>query len=253
MISFLMKRLERFFVHLGDVTILAGQSIRHSILRPHMGQVFDQMYRLGVKSLPITTVTALFIGMAFALQIVQEFLKFGAGKMIGGILALALWRELAPLLTAVVVAGRVGAAIAAELGTMKVTEQVEALEAMGQDPVRYLVAPRITACTLIMPLLVGWADVVGFLGGFVIAMSSGRVNPYMYFEAAQSMLHVSDITGGLMKGVFFGFCIALISAYMGLSAKSGAKGVGEVTTRAVVVSLIVIFILNYFLSTAFFT
>jgi len=253
MIHYVLKRIEVGISYLGELTILAGQSIRHMFLRPHMGQLVEQMYRLGVKSLPITTVTALFIGMAFALQIVQEFLKFGAGKMIGGILALALWRELAPLLTAVVVAGRVGAAIAAELGTMKVTEQVEALEAMGQDPVRYLVAPRVAACTLIMPLLVGWADVVGFFGGFVIAMSSGRVNPYMYFEAAQTMLHVRDITGGLMKGVFFGFCIALISAYMGLSAKAGAKGVGEVTTRAVVVSLIVIFILNYFLSTALFT
>ena len=253
MIRFLFKRIELFFAHLGELTILAGQSNRHIFLRPHLGQMFEQMYRLGVKSLPITTITALFIGMAFALQIVQEFLKFGAGKMIGGILALALWRELAPLLTAVVVAGRVGAAIAAEVGTMKVTEQVEALEAMGQDPVRYLVAPRVAACTVIMPLLVGWADVVGFFGGFVIAMSSGRVNPYMYFEAAQTMLRVGDITGGLLKGAFFGFCIALISAYMGLSAKSGAKGVGEVTTRAVVISLIVIFILNYFLSTAFFT
>lgn len=253
MFDYLGKRIGTFLTQLGQLTLLAGQSCRHIVLRPHVGQMFEQMYRLGVKSLPITTVTALFIGLAFALQVVQEFLKFGAGNMIGGIVALALWRELGPLLTAVVVAGRVGAAIAAELGTMKVTEQVEALEAMGQDPVRYLVAPRVAASTLMMPLLVGWADVVGFFGGFIIAMGSGRVNPYMYFESAQAMLHVQDIMGGLMKGVFFGFCIALISAYMGLSAKSGAKGVGEVTTRAVVVSLIVIFVLNYFLSTALFT
>jgi phospholipid/cholesterol/gamma-HCH transport system permease protein len=113
MIHYVLKRIEVGISYLGELTILAGQSIRHMFLRPHMGQLVEQMYRLGVKSLPITTVTALFIGMAFALQIVQEFLKFGAGKMIGGILALALWRELAPLLTAVVVAGRVGAAIAA--------------------------------------------------------------------------------------------------------------------------------------------
>lgn len=242
-----------FLTHLGKLTVLSGQALKHAIVRPHIRQTFDQMYRLGVKSLPITTVTALFIGLAFALQVVQEFLKFGAGKMIGGVVALALWRELAPLLTAVVVAGRVGAAIAAELGTMKVTEQVEALEAMGQDPIRYLVAPRVVACTTMLPLLIGWADVVGFFGGFIIAVIVGRVNPNTYFESAQTMLHIQDISGGLMKGLFFGFCIALISAYMGLSARSGAKGVGEVTTKAVVVSLIVIFVLNYFLSTAFFT
>lgn len=253
MFRYLGSTIVLFLTHLGQMTILAGQICRHIFFRPHMRQSVDQMYRLGVKSVPIATVTALFIGFAFALQVVQEFLKFGAGKMIGGIVALAMWRELAPLLTAVVVAGRVGAAIAAELGTMKVTEQVEALEAMGQDPVRYLVAPRVAACTLLLPLLVGWADVVGFLGGFVIALGSGRINPYMYFESAQSMLQLNDIFGGLMKGAFFGFCVALISAYMGLSAKAGAKGVGEVTTRAVVVSLIVIFVLNYFLSTAFFT
>ncbi len=246
-------RIIRFFEELGRMTQFVGSVLWAMVAQPiHWRQTLEQMRLLGTNSFWITVTTAMFVGMAFALQVVHEFLKFGAGNMIGGVVGIAFWRELGPLMTGVVVAGRVGAAVAAELGTMKVTEQVEALEAMSQDPIRYLVVPRVIAVTVMMPLLVGTADVVGFLGGFLIATQVGRINPYVYVEAANNMLQVADINGGLLKAVFFGFLIATISAYMGLRTRAGAKGVGEMTTRAVVMSLIVIFVVNYFLSSSLF-
>ncbi|MBT5855456.1 ABC transporter permease, partial [bacterium] len=206
----------------------------------------------GVNSLPITVLTALFVGMAFAIQVVKELLRFGAPDLIGGVVALAIWRELGPLLTGVVVAGRVGSAISAEIGSMKVTEQVDALESMSQDPVEYLVVPRVLALSLMLPLLVGIADIVGYLGGFIIAMSSQSVNPYSYVNSAQTMLTPIDIGGGLIKALFFGGITATIGSYMGLKATSGAKGVGRITRQAVVNALITIFILNYFISLVIF-
>jgi len=253
MAFFLGNSIIQFFEELGKITSFFGKTLYVLITQPiHWRQTVDQMKRLGTDSISITVVTALFVGMAFTLQVVREFLKFGAGKMIGGVVGLAFWRELGPLMTGVVVSGRVGAAIAAELGTMKVTEQVEALESMSQDPIRYLVVPRLIALTVMLPLLVGIADVVGFFAGFGISVGIGRINPYLYFDSARSMLRVSDIMGGLLKGCFFGGLIAIISSYMGLGAKSGAKGVGQVTIRAVVVSLVVIFVVNYFLSSSLF-
>ena len=243
------QRVIGFFEELGVMTLFFFRTIRVMVTQPiHWRQTIVQMKELGTNSFWITIITAMFVGMAFTLQVVREFLKFGAGNMIGGVVGIAFWRELGPMMTGVVVAGRVGAAVAAELGTMKVTEQVEALESMSQDPIRFLVVPRLIAVTLMMPLLVGVADVVGFFGGYVIAVGVGRINPYLYLDSANSMLKVGDIGGGLLKAGFFGFLIAMISSYMGLHARSGAKGVGEMTTRAVVVSLIVIFIVNYFLS-----
>ncbi|NBV83876.1 ABC transporter permease [bacterium] len=250
---FFGRRVIRFFEELGKVTQFFLRTMTVMLTQPiHWRQTLEQMKLLGTNSFWITVVTAIFVGMAFTLQVVREFLKFGAGKMIGGVVGIAFWRELGPLMTGVVVAGRVGAAIAAELGTMKVTEQVEALESMSQDPIRFLVVPRIIAVTLMMPLLVGMADVVGFFGGYIIAVNVGRINPYLYFDSANTMLRVADVSGGLLKAAFFGFLIALISSYMGLHARSGAKGVGDMTTRAVVTSLIVIFVVNYFLSSSLF-
>jgi len=240
-------------MHWGQITRLFWRVIKLLFRgKPHARRTLEQMVLLGTKSLPIVLITAMFVGMAFTVQVAREFLKFGARDMIGGVVGLAVWRELGPLLTGVVFSGRVGAAIAAELGTMKVTEQIEALETMSQDPVDYLIVPRVLACCFMLPMLVGIADIVGFLGGLLVAIGTGRINVYSYFDSAQTMLTTSDIYGGLFKGFLFGLVVALISTYMGLTARSGAKGVGKVTTRAVVVSLISIFILNYFLSLALF-
>jgi phospholipid/cholesterol/gamma-HCH transport system permease protein len=242
-------KILRFFIQWGKLSVLLVEICKRILQgKTRIHHTLDQMLLLGVRSLPITIITSAFVGMAFTIQVVREFLRFGAGEMVGGVVGIGIWRELAPMLTAVVVAGRVGAAISAELGTMKVTEQVEALEAMSQDPIEYLVVPRVLAATFMLPLLVGLADIVGFIAGFAVALASGRINPYSYFDSAQRMLIVMDIMGGLIKGMLFGLVIAIISCYMGLNAKAGAKGVGEMTTKAVVVSLVCIFILNYFLS-----
>ena len=254
MLNLLGLKVIKFFSIFGDIVTLSGQVIHRMIFSKGYGQrSIDQMMSLGLKSLYITLITALFVGMAFTIQVVREFLKFGAGDMVGGIVGMAVWRELAPLLTGVVVSGRVGAAISAELGTMKVTEQVEALHAMSQDRVEYLVLPRVIACVVMMPLLVGMADIFGFFGGFFVAIATGQINLYAYFNSAENMLNLADIYGGLIKAVFFGFVVSIISCYMGLSTYGGAKGVGVNTTRAVVISLIVIFILNYFLSLVIFS
>jgi phospholipid/cholesterol/gamma-HCH transport system permease protein len=239
--------------HLGGITILTGNTIKKCFTSKHIiRRTVDQVISLGIKSLPMAVITSMFVGMAFTIQVLREFLKFGAGDLIGGIVGVAVWRELSPLLTGVVFSGRVGAAISAEIGSMKVTEQIDALETMSQDPIEYLVAPRLIACTVMMPLLTGIADIVGFFSGYIIAIGSGRVNANAYFQTADSMVVMNDIIGGLIKAGIFGFIIAMISTYVGLRTKSGAKGVGESTTKAVVVSLISVFIINYFLSVVLF-
>ena len=249
MFTFLGSHIIQFFTSLGEFTLFVftvfGQLFKSKNL---VARTLDHFISLGLRSLPMVLITSIFVGMAFTVQIVSEFLKFGAADLIGGIVGLAVWRELAPLLTGVVFSGRVGAAISAELGSMKVTEQVDALRALGQDPISFLIVPRVLACMLMLPLLVGIADIAGFLSGFVIAVGTANINPYGYFSSAQSMLNVNDICGGLGKAFIFGTLIALISCYLGLKAKSGAKGVGEQTTKAVVISLITVFVINYFLS-----
>lgn len=167
--------------------------------------VFEQFFFIGVHSLFVTFITSIFVGMAFTFQVVKEFVKFGAGAMVGGIVGMAIWRELGPMMTGAVIAGRVGAAIAAEIGTMKVTEQVDALKAMTQDSLAYLVIPRVLALTVVMPLLIVVADVMGYFSGFFIAYGFGDINPTSFFNSTQNMLNIMDILGGLIKGGAFWF------------------------------------------------
>jgi phospholipid/cholesterol/gamma-HCH transport system permease protein len=213
---------------------------------------YDQMVRIGIESIPVALVTAFFVGMVFAIQIATEFAKFGAGKMVGGVMAIAVARELAPVLTAVVLAGRVGASIAAELGTMKVTQQIDAMYALGTTPVRYLIIPRFIASTVMFPVLTVFATLVGFVGSYLVSVYLIHISPAGYMETTEQFMKISDLMGGIFKSVVFGGAIAIIACYKGLMAKNGAKGVGEVTTSAVVLSLITIFIANYFLSVALF-
>tara|TARA_B100000131_G_scaffold145686_1_gene141726 strand:+ start:8697 stop:9458 length:762 start_codon:yes stop_codon:yes gene_type:complete len=238
-----------YFINLGAITQLAFRFFK-SMFAPYKlyNKVINQVYLLGIQSLPITIITSVFIGMAFTLQIVLEFEKFGANFLLGGIVGLAMWRELAPLLTGVAVSARIGAAIASELGTMRVTEQIDALKTLSQDPVKYLVVPRILAVMIMMPLLVGVADGVGFMSGFFVGVPMANINPNAYFSSAINMLEPFDIIGGLIKALVFGFLIGLIGCYQGLNTKAGAKGVGISTTHAVVKTIISIFVVNYFLS-----
>ena len=244
--KWLLRKLEAF----GKFVLFSYDIVlRIFVGRLRLGLIYEQMVLVAIKSLPITIVTAIFVGMAFTIQIVREFMRFGADEMIGGIVGLAVWRELGPMMTGAVIAGRIGAALASEIGSMKVTEQIEALEVLSQDPLRYLVVPRVIALTLMMPLLVTIADICGFLSGLVVALSTGKITAVMYFNSADIMLRLSDLTGGLLKAFFFGLTISLIGCFFGLRTREGARAVGESTKSSVVVCLITVFILNYILST----
>ncbi|NQT29269.1 MAG: ABC transporter permease [Candidatus Saganbacteria bacterium] len=246
-------KIEEILEEFGKVFSLAGQTLR-DILRGRVDVklVLTQMVKLGVDSLPLALVTATFVGMVFAVQIAYEFQLFGAGKYVGSVMALAIARELGPAITGIVVAARVAAAIAAELGTMKVTEQIDAIEALGASPVDYLVIPRFIAATLMLPLLTIFSILAAFFGGYAVAVYVVKINGSDYMATAQSFLSVWDIYGGLLKTVVFGMIIAIIACYKGLTTRGGAKGVGESTTSSVVTTLIILFIVNYFLSLLFF-
>lgn len=242
-----------FLDELGKVSQLGWETIS-GILRGKvkLKLTFEQMVKIGYESIPLAVAASAFVGMVFAVQIAAEFVRLGAGKFVGGIMALAMARELGPALAGIVIAGRVAAAIAAEIGTMEVTEQIDALEALGSNPVRYLVIPRFLACAAMLPLLTVIADFVGFLGGLLVTTYVVHINPLEYLETSRNLLKLWDVWGGLIKTAIFGMVISIIASHRGLSARGGAKGVGEATTSSVVASLISLFIVNYFLSIAFF-
>jgi phospholipid/cholesterol/gamma-HCH transport system permease protein len=186
--------------------------------------------------------------MVFTIQVAREFIFFGAGSFVGGVLSLALTRELAPVLTAVVVAGRVGSAFAAEIGTMRVTEQIDALYILKTDPIDYLVIPRVIACSLMLPLLTIISLVTGLLGGLLISDSLYGISYSLFLQSAQNFLETWDLISSMLKSLIFGILIAIIGCSWGLTTTGGAKGVGQSTTTAVVTSLLAIFVANFFLS-----
>lgn len=211
-------------------------------------EVVRQMALLGADSLPIVLMTILCTGMVFSVQTAKEFVRLGASGSVGGIVAIAMARELVPVLTGVVVAGRIGAAIAAELGTMKVTEQIDALRVMAANPISYLVVPRFIALVLMMPVLVVFANMIGNIGGFIVAHFYAGISTFSYCNSIKMLAELHDIIGGMIKSCFFGGIIAIVGCYKGLNAPNGAAGVGLATTASVVLSIILIFIANYFLS-----
>ncbi len=214
-----------------------------------MSRVTEQMYKVGAQSFVITAITLTFVGMVFSSQVTKEFLRMGAAKIIGGIVGFAIWRELGPLLTAVVVAARVGAAISSEIAAMKVTEQLDALKSMALDPYSYLYAPRFIALVCMLPLLIIFADFIGFMAGMLIYVVVYNGNSVAYFVSAAHMLDATDILAGvLIKGPLFGAVIALTATFVGSRTKSGSQGIGMSATLAVVASLIILFILNFFVS-----
>lgn len=228
---------------------LAGQVVMHLISRPlHRRNTLDQMAAVGPESLLIALITAAFVGMVFTIQVTREFISFGAGTAVGGVLALTLARELGPVLTAVIIAGRVGSAFAAEIGTMRVTEQIDALHVLKTDPIDYLVIPRIVACALMLPLLNILAFITGMTGGLLIATSQYGISVYIFLDSAKNFLTVWDLVSSLIKAFCFGVLIAVIGTSWGLTTTGGAKGVGQSTTTAVVTALLAIFISNFFLS-----
>jgi len=221
-------------------------------LRLSLRNLFAQMAHIGVNSLPIVTITGFFTGAVLVAQIGKEFVRFGAETYIGGVVSLSMARELAPVLSAIVVAGRVGASIAAEIGSMEVTEQIKALRTLATDPVDYLVVPRFLASALMLPLLTVFTNFIGSLGGALVAIYQIRINFITYQDSIQRLLRIQDITGGLWKASIFGCIISLIACHKGFSTRGGAEGVGKSTTASVVAAIIIILITNYFLSTILF-
>lgn len=241
------KKILNFCAACGRLTLLLMMTLRH-LKDANTREIIRQMALLGADSLPIVLMTILCTGMVFSVQTAKEFVSLGAASSVGGIVAIAMARELVPVLVGVVVAGRIGAAIAAELGTMKVTEQIDALRVMAANPISYLVAPRFIALVLMMPLLVVFANFIGNFGGWVVAHYYAGIGTFSYMNSIKIIADFYDIFGGMLKSCFFGAIISIVGCYKGLTAPNGAEGVGLATTASVVLSIILIFIFNYFLS-----
>lgn len=238
-----------FFEYAGGLTLLSAESVGFMVrLRIRVTETISQCALLGVQSLVIVMLTSLFTGMVISLESAQQAVAYGFANVVGGAVAYASVRELGPMLTAVVVAGRVGSAIAAELGSMVVTEQIEALRSMGLEPPRFLVVPRLTAMLLMLPLLTIFADVVSILGGMWIAQTYAHISYDAFLSSVRQSISFTDVLKGVFKAFVFAVIIAMVGAYQGLTTRGGAAGVGQSTTGAVVVAIILIFISNFVLS-----
>jgi phospholipid/cholesterol/gamma-HCH transport system permease protein len=234
---------------LSAALFLGGQVFLHVLTaKIHRKNTLEQMSIVGPESVAIALLTAVFVGMVFTIQVAREFIEYGATTTVGGVLALTLAREVAPVLTAVVIAGRVGSAFAAEIGTMRVTEQIDALYMLRTDPIDYLVVPRVLACATMLPILTILSLIVGLLGGLTVADSLYGIPPSVFIKSANSFLQLWDVLSAAIKAAIFGCLIAVIGCSWGLTTTGGAKGVGQSTTTAVVTSLLAVFIVNFFLS-----
>jgi len=242
-----------FMEEIGRGGVLLAKVLRGLVRRPFpMKLTLQQMEEVGVRSLPVVLITAIFTGAVLALQTFSGFKRFGAEGLVGTVVALSMTRELGPVLASIMVAGRVGSAMAAELGTMRVTEQIDALITLATDPVRYLVVPRFLAGMIMLPFLVVFADLVGIIGGYFVAVNVLGTSSTIYINRTLQYLEFSDVTIGLLKASVFGMIIALIGCQMGFFTSGGAEGVGRATTKAVVVASILILISNYFLTAFLF-
>lgn len=238
-----------FASQLGSIIMLALTTMKQIVLPPlEIRHTIKQMLEIGVRSLPVVLITAVFTGMVFALQTYTGFKRFGAESLVGSVVALSMTRELGPVLTSLIVAGRAGAAMAAELGTMRVTEQIDALETLATNPVKYLIVPRFLSGITMLPALTIIADVIGILGGYTITVGLFSTSSAVYWKKTWDYLEMNDIYSGLIKACFFGASISIISCHRGFYTSGGAEGVGKATTGAVVLSSMTILISDYFLS-----
>lgn len=256
MIEFLStigRRAIEFFAVAGRLAMFIGQALSHCVRPPfYFRNLAGQLWLIGYNSLPVVGLTAVFTGATLALQSYTGFSRFAAPSAIPTVVVVSITRELGPVLASLMVAGRVGAAIAAEIGTMRVTEQVDALDTLATNPMKYLVVPRVLAGLIAMPLLVLIADVIGIMGGFVVSSLILNFNESAYLINTINALKTADVASGLVKAAVFGLIITLLGCFNGYHSRGGAQGVGAATTNAVVYACVLIFFSNYFLTELFF-
>lgn len=243
------ERMQRALTTLGEIGVLSGQTFARAFRRPFGWTAFiDQVETIGMRSMSIVVLTAVFSSMVMTLQFSAQLARFGAKEWVGNVVGLSLARELGPVLTALMVGGRVGAGIAAEIGSMNVTEQIDALRALGADPVKKLVVPRVLATMLVLPLMTAFAVVTGVLGGALIVSLEGDMKMSYFYNAALRATTMADFLSGLFKTIFFGFNIAIVACRNGLSTQGGTVGVGQATTSTVVITSVVTLISDFFLT-----
>jgi phospholipid/cholesterol/gamma-HCH transport system permease protein len=242
-----------FLAAIGRLAMFAGTGTSHCVRPPFYPRlIWRQVVEIGYYSLPVVGLTAIFTGMVLALQSYTGFARFNAEGAIANVVVLSITRELAPVLAGLMVAGRIGAAMAAEIGTMSVTEQVDALATLSTNPFKYLVAPRLIAAVLMLPILVLVADIIGVFGGYVISIHKLGFNPAVYLRRTWEFLEPLDVISGLTKAAVFGYLVALMGCYHGYHSRGGAQGVGAATTNAVVSASILILGFNYVITELFF-
>lgn len=247
--SVLVEVIKQWVLHVQNYSILCGQAVVALLVPPHyVTDIFDQMDIIGVGSLPIVLLTGFFIGAVLVLQTASQFLRFGETALTGEAVALSLVRELGPTISGLLVAGRNASGIASELGSMLVTEQIDAMRAMGTDPMRKLVAPRVLAAVCVLPLLTAMADLIGLVGGAIVSNFTLHIGPVQFWTSAIKSLQFSDLMQGLAKPLFFGFILATVGCYKGLTVRGGTEGVGRATTQAVVISSVIIIVSDTFLT-----
>ncbi|NLI16225.1 MAG: ABC transporter permease [candidate division Zixibacteria bacterium] len=243
------EKIQKVLIDVYEYFLFLLNATRAVFGRPlYTKEVIEQLYQTGYRSISIVSLTGFFTGMVLAFQTGNELSRFGAKAYIGGVVAVSLVRELGPVLTALVVAGRVGAGITAELGSMKVTDQIDAMRAMATDPYKKLVVTRMLALLIMMPVLTVLSDVVGLIGGMVIAVTNLNVGFELYKSTVMNALLVEDLISGLMKPVFFGMLVSSVGCFLGMNTSGGTKGVGSATTMSVVISSIFVLVLDFILT-----
>ena len=246
--------LTSFIISLGNLVLFVARAVYHALTPKYYVKNFlRQVLEMGFYSLPVVGLTTIFAGMVIALQTYSGFARYGAESAVASVVLISVTRELAPVLSALMVAGRIGAAMAAEIGTMKVTEQIDALVTLSTNPFKYLFAPRLWAGLTVLPVLVLFGDVIGIFGGYVVGVYKLGFNPANYINSTIEEIEAIGIISGLTKAAVFGFIIALMGCYNGYHSKGGAQGVGQATTNAVVSASILILIFNYILTEVFFS
>lgn len=243
------RRLLAFSHYLGDLTLFTLRSFRLTTSRPFfLVPLIEQIQAIGIRSLPLVSVAALAIGLVMAMQTSGILMRFGSASYMSTIVGLSMVRELGPMITALMVAGRCGSGISAELGSMKVTRQIDAMQVSAINPIRFLVVPRILACIISMPLLTIWANVVGITGGLIIGVTQLGIGPAAFLQGTIRFLDLQDLGAGLSKTLFFGLIVGGVGCFQGFRTTKGTAGVGRSTTMAVVTSSLLIVVADIFLT-----